>query len=172
MGTLSNLMKHPEFKRKMFFWFALWGSIPFIERLLFHHSQRKNNLIRVAGASLIGSGILLNAVAGKTLKRYGHFNIKEGISAPEKVVDVGIYKCMKHPAQFGSGLVALGIGMLRGTVAGIFAGMTGLLVSLLFILNIEEPQTMIRFTDYCQKMGERPGISINLWCILKTLLGR
>ena len=169
MKTLLYLMKHPEFKRKTIFWFALWGSIPFIERFLFHHSQRKNKTIRVGGAILISSGILLNAIAGKTLKRQGHLNIKDGINTPEKVVDVGIYKCMKHPAQFGSGLVALVIGMLRGTVAGIFAGMTGLLVSLVFILNIEEPQTMTRFSDYCQKMGSKPGISLNLWCILKTL---
>ncbi|WP_297417473.1 hypothetical protein [Thermococcus sp.] len=43
-------------------------------------------------------GLLLNAVAGKTLKRYGHFDIRRDIRKSERLVTPGIYSCMCHPA--------------------------------------------------------------------------
>ena len=156
----------------MLFWFALWGSVPLLSHYIdeaVKAQKRPSLLLRLLGGKLILVGVLLNAIGGKTLKRYGHFHIKEGVSAPERVVSSGIYSCMRHPAQFGSGLIGMGIGMLTGTLSGAVAGMFSLLMSFLFMLNIEEPETMKRFPDYCEKMAGIPGVNLNVRCIMRGI---
>ena len=172
--VINNLMKNREFSGKMLFWFSLWGSIPILSKWIENgiKKQRKSSTImRLIGFKCILTGIFLNAIAGKTLKRYGHFDIKKGISAPERVVDNGIYSCMKHPAQFGSGLIGLGIGMLTGKLSGLIAGLGALMASFIFILNVEEPDVMSRFSDYCKKMGNKPAFTLKPACIMRGIYG-
>ncbi len=157
-----------EFWWKMIFWFLMWLAV-FFGGIYLKDAQIPEWLVpwlRVAGVLLVALGVLLNAVAGKTLKKFGHAQLDEkGFRAPDKLVTTGIYSCMRHPAQFGSGLVAVGAGLLSGTLEGILLAGWGFALALLFMLNIEEPETAKRFPDYCEKMMDKPAVSLSPSCI-------
>jgi len=161
-----------DFWWKMMFWFGLWLAV-FFGGLYLKDAQIPRWLvpwIRGFGLLLVAVGVLLNAVAGRTLKKFGHAELnRRGFRAPDRLVTTGIYSCMRHPAQFGSGLVAVGAGMLSGTLEGILLSGWGFALSLLFMLNIEEPETARRFPDYCEKMMDKPAVSISPSCIIKGI---
>ncbi len=170
--VVNELMKNKDFRTKMLFWFFLWGGVPFLASSIEYGVKNEKKplvLMRLVGLKFILLGIFLNAIGGKTLKQYGHFDVSERIEAPEKVVDKGIYSCMRHPAQFGSGLIGLGIGMLMGRLSGLLAGILAFMMSLIFMLNVEEPETMKRFPDYCQKMGDKPAFTLRPTCFIEGI---
>jgi protein-S-isoprenylcysteine O-methyltransferase Ste14 len=171
--VIKDLMRQKDFRTKMLFWFGLWGSVPMLASSIesaIKEERRPSVFMRLIGLKLMFLGVLLNAIGGKTLKKYGHFDVSEGISAPDRVVDKGIYSCMRHPAQFGSGLMGLGIGMLTGKLAGLISGMLAFMMSLIFMLNVEEPETMKRFPDYCEKMAGKPAFTLRPSCLLKGII--
>jgi len=98
------------FTWKFGFWFSSWASIIlvglFSPRIVEFGSGRF--LIMGMGVFLIFYGLILNAIGGRTLKKYGHFEIRKGIKKPERLVDMRIYSCMRYPAQFGP--IFFGIG--------------------------------------------------------------
>ena len=111
-------------------------------------------------------GLLLNAVAGKTLKKYGHFDIKRGIEKPDRLVTTGIYSCMRHPAQFGSIFFGIGIALLTTNLLALMVAGWFSFFALYFILAVEERETVQEFgEEYCQFLAERKPFTFSFRCL-------
>jgi len=123
-------------------------------------------LLRGTGVILIAYGLLLNAVAGRTLKVYGHFDIRRGIRKPERLVTVGVYSCMRHPVQFGSIFFGWGLALLTASVPALLLAGWYSFSALYFVLAIEEKETLRVFgADYCRFLVERPPFNPSPRCL-------
>ncbi len=160
------------FAIKFGFWIASWLSLAVVG--IFTPSPFDFGIFHIPllilGLILLFYGLLLNAIAGRTLKKYGHFDIRRGIKKPEKMVDVGIYSCMRHPAQFGSIFFGVGIAMMTTNLYAILlSGFTSFL-GLYFIMAIEERETLEEFgEEYCEFMKSRKPYSASLKCLKEGL---
>ena len=160
------------FAIKFGFWIASWLSLAVVG--IFTPSPFDFGIFHIPllilGLILLFYGLLLNAIAGRTLKKYGHFDIRRGIKKPEKMVDVGIYSCMRHPAQFGSIFFGVGIAMMTTNLYAILlSGFTSFL-GLYFIMAIEERETLEEFgEEYCEFMKSRKPYSPSLKCLKEGL---
>jgi len=154
------------FAPKFAFWFGSWAVIILIEIFIPGSGPRWLIYFSIPiGLFLMSYGLLLNAIAGRTLKKYGHFEIRKGIKKPEKLVTEGIYSCMRHPAQFGSIFFGIGLSMLTANIyAMLFAGWYAFF-GIYFILAIEERETMRNFPDYCEFVKDRKPFSFSLRCL-------
>ena len=157
---------------KFVFWLVLWISIltadyvfPFVI-----HSGALQSILFISGIILIIYGLLLNAVAGKTLKKFGHFDIKRGIQRPDKMIDKGIFSCMRHPAMFGSIFFSIGLSMLFGKIMTLlWAGWVSF-IALYFIMAVEERETISLFgDDYCKFLQNRKPFSFSLSCLIEGI---
>ena len=157
-----------SFAWKFAFWFGSWISIIvvgyFSPRLIYF--PLLNIIFLLGGILLIFYGLLLNAIGGRTLKKYGHFEIGKGIKKPEKLVEEGIYSCMRHPVQFGSIFFGWGIAFLTTKIIAIlYTGWLSFL-SLYFIMEIEERETINEFGEkYCEFMRERKVFTFSYSCL-------
>ncbi len=111
----------------------------------------------IVGALFIIYGIILNSIAGRTLKLYAHRQKVAGFSVPDRFTNAGIYSCMRHPGQFGNLLLLLGIALASGKVLAIlFAGWL-IFFGLGFILFVEEREALQKFGQvYCDYMQKTP----------------
>ncbi len=157
-----------NFAWKFGFWISSWLIIALSG--IFIPNPIDNPYIRwsliLLGVILISYGLLLNAIAGKTLKKYGHFDIKCGIEKPDKLVTIGIYSCMRHPAQFGSIFFGIGIALLTSNIFALLVAGWFSFFALYFILAIEERETMQEFgEDYCRFMAKRKPFTFSPHCL-------
>ena len=118
------------------------------------------------GIVFIIYGLLLNTITGRTLKKYGHMEIKREIKKPDKLVKIEIYSCMRHPAQFGSMFFAIGISLLTlKLIATLYAGWISL-GALYFIMAIEERETLELFgEEYCKFIKSRKPFTFSISCL-------
>jgi len=121
------------------------------------------------GLGLFIYSILVASIAGRTLKLYAHKENEPKTFWPNKFTDIGIYKCMRHPMHLGLALLPLSIALMWGNVASILASGWGVVMALIFVLLIEEPQTLKRFNNYCEYMQRVSAFSFNLSCIKSAL---
>ncbi|WP_456367754.1 methyltransferase family protein [Thermococcus sp.] len=157
-----------EFAPKFAFWFSWWVAITLVgiytEKLPFKW------ITIPLGLFLMGYGLLLNAIAGKTLKKYGHFDIRRGIRKPEKLVTVGIYSCMRHPAQFGSIFFGWGLALLTSSIYALLLAGWYSFSALYFILAVEERETLRTFgDDYCKFLRDRPPFNPSIECLKRGI---
>ena len=161
-----------SFAWKFAFWGLMWISIIvvgcFSPRIL--ESWLLPYILVPIGSAFIVYGLLLNAIAGRTLKKYGHMEIKREIKKPDKLVKTGIYSCMRHPAQFGSVFFGIGISLLTlKLIAILYAGWISFL-ALYFIMAIEERETLDLFGDeYCGFIKSRKPFTFSLSCLKKGI---
>ena len=160
-----------DFAPKFAFWFSWWAAIVLVGIYAPAPLPGRVKWATVSlGIFLMAYGLLLNAVAGKTLKKYGHFDIRKGIRKPERLVTVGIYSCMRHPAQFGSIFFGWGLALLTSNVYALLLAGWYSFSALYFILAIEERETMREFgEDYCKFLAERPPFTPSLRCLREGL---
>ncbi len=160
------------FALKFVFWATLWSSLlvvgyfspEFIEIPLLH------TVFVIFGIFFTFYGLLLNAIGGRTLKKYGHFEIRQGIQKPERLVTAGIYSCMRHPAQFGSIFFGLGIAFLTAKLLVILYGGWVSFLALYFILYIEERETIKNFGEaYCIYAQKVPPFTFSISCMGKGI---
>ncbi len=147
---------------KFAFWILSWTILVLIGVFIPGYIGHEIILIPI-GFALIIYGLALNAIAGRTLKKYGHFEMKKGIEAPEKLVTKGIYSCMRHPAQFGSIFFGIGLSFLTRNIFSILAAGWYVAAALYFILSVEEKETYKRFgkkyMEYAKKVPP-----FRFWC--------
>ncbi len=149
-------------KIKFAFWIISWILLVLIG--VFTPGYIGYNFILIPlGFAFLIYGLILNAIAGRTLKKYGHFEIKKGIKAPEKLVTKGIYSCMRHPAQFGSIFFGVGIAILTRNLFSILAAGWYMAVALYFILAVEEKETYERFGRKYMEYAKRVP-PFRFWC--------
>ncbi len=119
------------------------------------------------GALLAVLGIYLNAVAGRLLRTHGHTRKTRRFTAPDKLVDTGVYSCMRHPAQLGLILIGVATGLASSTLIGLIAASIPIAGGLLFILYIEEPEARRLLGRAYHEYEERvPPFSLRPSCLL------
>ncbi len=154
---------------KFVFWLALWISI-LIADIVFPniiHNQAFKICSFVSGVVFVAYGLILNAIAGKTLKRFAHFDIKHGINKPDKMLDMGIFSCMRHPAMFGSIFFSIGLALLGGKLMTILWSGWVSFVALYFIMAVEERETINQFGyEYCEFLKDRRPFSFSISCLI------
>jgi protein-S-isoprenylcysteine O-methyltransferase Ste14 len=123
--------------------------------------------MRALGVSLIAWGVLLNVVAGRALRLYGHSTPGPRFRAPDRLVDVGVYSCMRHPAQLGLIMVGVGVGLLTGGLPGILATAIPIAGGLAFILLVEEPEARrLLGASYHEYEDRVPAFTLDPRCTL------
>ncbi len=160
------------FAAKFAFWFAWWlvlGIVgvfvprPFEFGPLYY-------FLAVLGISLMLYGLLLNAIAGRTLKKRGHFDIKKGIKKPERLVTTGIYSCMRHPAQFGSIFFGIGVAIATANIYAILTAGWFAFTAIYFILALEERETLREFgEEYANFLAKRKPFTFSPNCLKKGI---
>lgn len=114
----------------------------------------------IVGLILAVYGVLLNAIAGRTLRLYGHSRPSRRFQQPDRLVSVGLYSCSRHPAQNGLALLAAGAALLAGGAWGLLAAPIALAGGMWFILEVEEPEARRVFgNDYCDYERRVPAVS-------------
>ena len=123
-------------------------------------------VLQILGVIGVVLAIILNSIAGRTLKLYGHEVKTTKFSPPDKFIDIGIYKCMRHPGQFGNIILLISITMLSGKLcAFIFSGWLAFL-GVLFILFVEEKEVIEKFGNkYSEYMKRVKPFSLNFRCL-------
>ena len=159
------------FVPKFAFWFSWWIAIVLVGIYAPAPLPSWARWITATlGIFLMAYGLLLNAIAGKTLKKYGHFEIRKGIRKPERLVTLGIYSCMRHPAQFGSIFFGWGLALLMSNPHSILLAGWYSFSALYFILAVEERESIKEFgEDYCRFLVERPPFTPSLRCLREGL---
>ncbi len=154
---------------KFIFWLVLWISI-FIADIIFPDvisNQTFKSVSFVIGFVFVIYGLVLNAIAGKTLKKFAHFDIKAGIRKPDKMLDFGIFSCMRHPAMFGSIFFSVGLALLGGKIMTILWSGWVSFIALYFIMAVEEKETIEQFgVRYCEFLKNRKPFNFSVSCLL------
>ena len=123
-------------------------------------------LLIILGVLGVIISVVLNSIAGRTLRRYGHQNETEKFSAPDKFINMGIYSCMRHPGQFGNIILIVSVTMLSGKMCAIFFGGWLAFLGVLFILFVEEKEAIEKFgSEYCEYMKKTPPFSLDFICL-------
>ncbi len=163
-GDISIAM---SFAPKFAFWFISWGIIAAVGIFTSNSIPRPYSYpFILLGILLMGYGLTLNALAGRTLKIYGHFDIKKGIKKPDRLVTVGIYSCMRHPAQFGSIFFGVGIALITANLYSILLAGWFFAFALYFILAVEERETLADFgEEYAEFLRTRKPFSFSIKCL-------
>ncbi len=155
-------------KKRFIYWIALL--VLAILADIFMPSMGEGGLIKVIlivlGIVGIVVAVVLNSLAGRTLKLYGHKVKSEKFSPPDKFVDIGIYSCMRHPGQFGNIILLVSVTMLSGKICAFLFGGWLAFLGVLFILFVEEREAIEKFgSEYCEYMKKTPPFSVKLKCI-------
>ncbi len=159
-------------KKRFIYWIALL--VLAILADIFMPSMGEGGLIKVIlivlGIVGIVVAVVLNSLAGRTLKLYGHKVKSEKFSPPDKFVDIGIYSCMRHPGQFGNIILLVSVTMLSGKICAFLFGGWLAFLGVLFILFVEEREAIEKFgSEYCEYMKKTPPFSVKLKCIFRLL---
>ncbi len=126
-------------------------------------------ILIVFGVIGIILAVILNSIAGRMLKLYGHRVKTKKFSSPDKFIDIGIYSCMRHPGQFGNIILLVSITMLSGKICAVFFSGWLAFLGAIFILFVEEKEAIKKFgNEYTEYMKKIPPFSLNLKCILKA----
>jgi demethylmenaquinone methyltransferase/2-methoxy-6-polyprenyl-1,4-benzoquinol methylase len=121
----------------------------------------------VFGIIIIFYSLIVASIAGRTLKLFAHKNAQERNFWPDKFTKIGIYSCMRHPMHLGLALLPVGIALVLGNIGAIFASGWAVAMALIFILMIEEPQTLKKFENYPEYIKDVKAFNLSLECLKK-----
>ena len=124
-------------------------------------------ILEALGVVFIVYSLLLTSIAGRTLRLYGH----TGRSFwPDKLVDVGIYSCMRHPQHLGLSLFPVGLSLITAMPVVILASGWSVAGALAFVLILEEPDCLEKYGEaYVNYMRRVPPFSLDVSCIVKGI---
>jgi len=129
-----------------------------------------STILRIIGLLVVAYSILLSGVAGRTLKKYGHMEIRGGFRAPDRLVTEGIYSCMRHPNHFGLALMPIGIAMLLASQTALLFSGWGFGAAMFFLVRFEEPENMSRFGEsYVEYVKKTPPFNLSLKCLSRGI---
>jgi len=125
--------------------------------------------IRILGVVFIIYGVILNYLAGKTLKKYAHKTKTKGCSVPDKFTQDGIFACMRHPGQFGNMFLMVGVGIVSGSWYALAYSGWAVFFGALFILYVEEKEAIEKYgSEYCEYIKSTAPFKISVVCIKKA----
>ncbi len=153
-------------KKRFIYWISLL--VLAILADIFMPGITENEILKVIlivfGAGGIVLAVILNSLAGRTLKVYGHRIKTKKFSPPDKFVDTGIYSCMRHPGQFGNIILLVAVTMLSGKICAVLFGGWLAFLGVLFVLFVEEKEAIEKFgNEYCEYIKKTPPFSFKCW---------
>jgi protein-S-isoprenylcysteine O-methyltransferase Ste14 len=152
-------------KKRFTYWIVLFladlGVCFFAPRLI-----EKNLFLEILGVLFIIYAVVLNSIAGRTLKFYGHKEKSEKFSPPDKFVNIGIFSCMRHPGQFGNMFLMVGVAFLSSKLIAILFSGWLVFLGAMFILFVEESEAIKKFgNDYCKYITTTPPFKFSFRCL-------
>ena len=158
-------------KKRFFYWIALLV-LAFLADI-FMPKIIENEILKIiliiGGILGIIIAVVLNSLAGRTLKIYGHKVRTQKFSSPDKFVNIGIYSCMRHPGQFGNIILLISVTMISGKICAVLFGGWLAFLGVLFILFVEEPEAIEKFgSEYFEYMKKIKPFRLNFGCIKKA----
>jgi len=153
--------------------FAYWIGLFVVDLLVCFFAPRlieKNLMIEIIGMLFILYAIVLNSIAGRTLKLYGHKQKLNKFSPPDKFVNVGIFSCMRHPGQFGNMFLLVGLALISSKIIAILFSGWLVFLGAMFILYVEEKEAIKKFgNDYCKFITTTPPFRLSFLCLKKGI---
>jgi protein-S-isoprenylcysteine O-methyltransferase Ste14 len=150
-------------KFRFLYWISLFLSVILVSIFT---SKNLPFYIRFAGFLFICYAIILNVLAGRTLKLYAHKQKTEKFTSPDKFVNIGIFACMRHPGQFGNMFLMVGVAMFSGSLSALFWSGWAVFFGSLFILYIEESEAVKKYgSEYCEYIKTTPPFKFSFKCI-------
>jgi len=155
-------------KKRFIYWIGLLILGVLADVFIPHIIENKivSIILQIFGIFGVVLAIILNSIAGRTLKLYAHKVKSSKFSPPDKFIDFGIYKCMRHPGQFGNIVLLVSVTMLSGKLcAFVFGGWLAFL-GVLFIVFVEEKEAIEKFGNkYCEYIKKVKPFSLNFKCL-------
>jgi protein-S-isoprenylcysteine O-methyltransferase Ste14 len=149
--------------------FAYWIALFVVDILVCIFAPRLTHqtiFLEILGILFIIYAIVLNSIAGRTLKLYGHKVKKNKFSPPDKFVNIGIFSCMRHPGQFGNMFLMVGIAFLSSKIIAILFSGWLVFLGAMFILFVEEAEAIKKFgNDYCRYITTTPPFKFSFKCL-------
>ena len=158
-------------KKRFVYWIGLFILAVLADIFMPHLIENKilSIVLQVLGVFGVVLAVVLNSIAGRTLKLYGHKIKTDKFSSPDKFIEFGIFSCMRHPGQFGNIILLVSVTLLSSKLcAVIFAGWLAFL-GVLFIVFVEEKEAIGKFGNrYCEYMKKVKPFNLNFKCIKKS----
>ena len=105
---------------------------------------------------------------GRYLAKHGHDRSERSFE-PDRLVDSGYYACMRHPMHFALLLAPPAVALVIGSLSFLlFIAPVEMLLIVLLVLVIEEPQAQRKFGDAYKHYRRRvPFFSLRWSCLVK-----
>ncbi len=156
-----------SFLLKLLFWVTLALSIYVVDYVSPRVLVLNHSFFEIFGIFLIFYGVMLNVIAGRTLRKFGHRRPTKHYSQPDQVVKEGIFSCMRHPAIFGLIFILIGISFMSAKLIVMLFGLFLSAVGEYFIMAVEERETLNRLgNDYCEFIKDKPPFSLSPYCLI------
>ncbi len=157
---------------RLAYWLIVWLAVIFSSLLdkywIFTVPFEWRLALRTLGVIVVGYSVLLSSLAGRTLKRYGHLEPEGGFKAPDRLVTVGIYSCMRHPNHFGLALLPIGLALLLASPTALIFSGWGVAAAMFFLVWFEEPENLSKFgLEYVEYMKRVPPFRLSIKCLVK-----
>ncbi len=143
---------------KFIYWFISL-SIVFLAPLLFkiEIGSSFKLILFFIGLILFFYSILIASIAGKTLKKYAHLENKNREFEPNKFINIGIYKFMRHPIHLALAILPLSIALMIGNISSILAAGWSIVMAFVFVIFIEEPEAIKKYgSEYLNYIKNTP----------------
>lgn len=103
--------------------------------------------IRLLGIPIVLGSFYLLRISGRALKKYGMKESKK-FGETDTLVTEGIYSRIRHPHHTGIMLFFIGFGLLLGSLSFVIIATPMLiLLVVIFVLKVEEPEAIKKFGD-------------------------
>jgi protein-S-isoprenylcysteine O-methyltransferase Ste14 len=109
--------------------------------------------VELAGAVVLGIGLVLRGWAMRTLGRF--FTMPITIRPDHNIVSSGPYRWVRHPAYTGNFLMGVGMALLLGSAVGVLLTLVVCLAAYVYRIQIEEAALVGRFGERYQDYARR-----------------
>jgi protein-S-isoprenylcysteine O-methyltransferase Ste14 len=111
------------------------------------------NSLFLAGMGLFSVGLIIRVSALLTLKQF--FTYTVGALEHQKVIDIGLYKLIRHPGYLGQLLIFLGISLSISNWISILTMMIPVCLGYFNRMNVEEKFMRDQFGDEYSRYQQR-----------------
>jgi len=140
-------------------WITICVSIPiaiFLSKTNFGISNEYDDLIYYSGIFLVIFGIIIRWISILTLKK--SFTVNVAVSDNQEIVQIGIYKFIRHPAYTGSLLSFLGLGIAVNNWLSLICIFMPIYAAFYYRIVVEESVLKkafgIKYESYTKRTGK------------------
>lgn len=138
------------------FWFTTL-LVPIIEFIIY---ERINHIIAFIGIVLVILGIIVRVISIKTLGEYFSRDIEKWSN--HRIVEIGIYKRIRHPAYLGNIVQIIGFPLILNSYLCLILSAATIMI-FIWRLKVEEAFLKREFPEYKSYMKRTKRIIPHIW---------